>query len=173
MWRINRTAVATAALCALGVHRAGTADDFRLTIGSPIAVVAPVTSANPGASPIKKNGAVFVVRTDGCDRSKAVIAGTAEGIVNGGRQSVPLVLGPTPMAGVYAINRTWPLDGVWVANLVGACQSLKAGAIVPIVVGTNGFVRESSKFLQRPATPSEIDAALKSHAASTIRRPDL
>jgi hypothetical protein len=170
MLHIKRIALATTALSLLGVQGSGAADDFRLTIGSPIAVVAPVTSANPGASPIKKNGAVFVVRTDGCDRSKAVIAGTAEGVVNGGRRSVPLVLSPAPMPGVYTINRTWPEDGVWVANLVGNCQTLKAGAIVPIAVGPNGFVRESSKFFPRPATSAEIDAALNAHAANTATR---
>ena len=157
------------AVCLCSVQPAD-ADDFRLTIGNPIAVIAPATSASSGAPPFKKNGAVFVVRTDGCaDRAKATIEGTAEGILNGRRSSVPLVLITTPTPGVYAVNRTWPIEGVWVTSLVAACEGLKAGAIVPIALSSNSFVRESSKFFSRPATPAEVDGALKVHSASATK----
>jgi hypothetical protein len=36
---------------------------------------------------------------------------------------------------------------------------MQAGAIIP--VGPSGFVRDASKFLTHPATPTEIEATLK------------
>ena len=156
-------------LCAGRVHLAHAAE-FHLTIGNPIAATAPAPS-RPGAPINKKltNSAVFVVRVDGCSEpAKARLEGTAEGMVGTVRRSEPLILNAMPTAGVYAVNRTWPAEGAWVANLVGTCQNLKAGAVVPIAaaVSPTGFLRETTKFFPRAATPAEVDAALKAHAAS-------
>ena len=115
------------------------AQSFTFTIGSPVAA--------PGA--MTKN-ALFVFRTDGCaDPAKAQVSGSAEGLVNGERRSVPLSLRPATQPGVYAVPRNWPPEGQWVVNLKGTCDGAAAGAIVP--VGPNGFIRESSKFFPRPA----------------------
>jgi hypothetical protein len=112
--------------------------------------------------------ALFVVRVDGCpEPAKARITGSAEGIVNGERQSIPLTLNSLPTPGVYAINKNWPAQGTWVVNLTGSYRDLRASAIVPI--GPAGFLREPSKFFPRPATPAEIDAALKALANSGVR----
>src|SRR5439155_14076645 len=86
------------------------AGGFFLTIGNPVAANAP-----------QAKGAVLVVRPDGChEPAKARITGTAEGMVNGSRRSVPLRLVTLPTPGVYAVNREWPTEGVWVVNLTGA-----------------------------------------------------
>jgi hypothetical protein len=107
--------------------------------------------------------AAFAFRTEGCaDPSKAQISGTAEGLVNGARRSQILHVMAASKPGVYAVDQNWPPGGVWVVNLRGTCAGENAGAIVPI--GPKGVIRESAKFFPRPATASEVDAALKTLA---------
>jgi len=160
-----------AGLLSTGPVHPASAAEFHLTIGNPVAAMAPAPSSTPGGPIIKKltNAAVFVVRIDDCaEPAKARLEGTAEGIVGTARRSEALVLSAMPTPGVYAVNRTWPSDGAWVVNLVGTCQNLKAGAVVPIATAfaPTGFLRETTRFFPRPATPAEVDAALKTHAAS-------
>ena len=124
-------------------------ETFTFTIGNPVA-----------SQDFRVKAAAFVFRTGGCaEPAKPQIGGTAEGLVNGGRRSVPLKVAPTSKPGVYAVYQNWPAEGSWVVNLKGTCASATAGAIVPI--GPNGFIRESSRFLNRPATDAEIDASLR------------
>jgi hypothetical protein len=126
--------------------------DFSLAIGNPVAV------AVPGG--VVKKSIEMAVRAEGCaDPAKAQITGTAEGIVNGARQSVPLRLVLTPTAGAFAVSRDGTQAGVWVFSLTGHCGSSTASAIVPM--GPNGFLRESSKFFPRAATAAEVEAVLK------------
>jgi hypothetical protein len=149
MVRVTRFALMTAlASSAWGA-------DFSLAIGNPVAV------AVPGG--VVKKSVEMAVRAEGCaDPAKAQITGTAEGIVNGARQSVPLRLAPTPTAGAFAVSRDGPQSGVWVFSLIGRCGSATASAVVPM--GPNGFLRESSKFFPRAATAAEVEAVLKTLA---------
>jgi len=125
---------------------------FTFTIGSPVA-----------SQDFQAKTAAFVFRTDGCaDPAKPQIAGTAEGLVKGARQSVTLKVVASSKPGVYAVFQNWPAEGVWVVNLKGACGTANAGAIVP--VGPKGFIRESSKFFARAATDAEINDSLKTLA---------
>jgi hypothetical protein len=125
---------------------------FTFSIGSPIA-----------SQDFRTKSAAFVFRTEGCaDPTKSQISGTAEGLVNGVRQSVALKLMESSKPGVYAVIQNWPSQGEWVVALKGRCADANAGAIVPI--GPNGFVRESAKFLPRPATNAEIETSLKALA---------
>jgi hypothetical protein len=142
-----RFAIATCASASLALS--ALAAGFTFSIGSPVA-----------SQDFRSKSAAFVFRTEGCaDPAKPQISGTAEGFVNGVRQSVPLKLVETSRPGVYAVNQNWPGEGEWVVALKGKCADANAGAIVPI--GPNGFVRESSKFLSRPATGAEIETSLK------------
>ncbi len=105
--------------------------------------------------------ALMAVRTEGCaDPAKAQITATAEGVVNGARQTMALKLMPVAVPGVFVISREWQDPGAWVVSLSGVCADAKAGALVPI--GPAGFLRESSKFFPRFATKAELDATLKS-----------
>ena len=127
---------------------------FRLEIGPPIA----------GATKVK--GAAFAVRALACDDPSTVkMTGTAEGFVNGARQSVALKLLTLDTPGVFAVPQDWP-SGVWVVNITATCpsRSATASAIVPIVA--KGFDRASSKLLDHAATAAEIDSVLKPLAAS-------
>ena len=125
------------------------ADGFSFGIGSPVA-----------SQDFRTKTSAFVFRTQGCaDPAKPRIEGSAEGLVNGMRQSVVLKVTALTRPGVYAVEQNWPMEGAWVVNLRGTCANANAGAIVPI--GPQGFLRESSKFFQRSASPAEIDASLK------------
>lgn len=146
--------LAFATLLVLASAHGVAADEFRLTVGSPIAGNAPHVKAS-----------LFVVRVDGCpEPARARIAGTAEGIVNDVRQTVPLALIGLSTPGVYAVNRgNWPA-GTWIIHLVASYETLRAGALVPI--GPQGFRREMTKFFPRAAAAVEVDAALQLLAAN-------
>ena len=126
---------------------------FRLEIGLPIAA-----GSDTKAKAVKN--AVLVVRPVVCDDVASVqITGTAEGMVNGARQSVAVKLIPvTP--GVYAVQRQWP-DGQWVLHLSGTCPAPKASASTIVAIRGTGFNREKTQVLREPATRAQIEAALK------------
>ena len=129
---------------------------FRLDIGPAV--------ADRSAGKLKK--AVFLVRPLACDDPTAVVmTGTAEGIVNGVRQSVPLELVTLQTPGVHAIQRQWP-DGQWVIALTGTCpgREATASAIVPLAP-TGQFVRAKAKFSQYASTAADIEAALQAALA--------
>jgi hypothetical protein len=133
------------------------AGDFKLSIGSPVAAGVP---GNGTAQASKVKDGVFAVRSEGCaDVAKAQITATAEGLVNGMRQSLSLRLLPGATQGVYVVSQEWPMQGAWVVNLTGTCDRAKAGALVP--VGPRGFLRESATFFPRSTTEAEIVASLK------------
>ena len=104
--------------------------------------------------------AAFVFRSQGCaDPGKMEVNGKAEGRVNGQRRTVPLRIAAASTAGVFAVNREWPPEGVWVISLAAKCASATAGALV--AAGENGPNREASRFLKQAATEAEIEAVLR------------
>jgi len=138
------------AVCALAALAFG--EGFTFSIGGPAA-----------AQDFVAKTAAFAFRTEGCaDPASAQINGTAEGLVNGSRRSLPLKVTKMSKPGVYAVFQNWSGEGAWVVNLKGTCGTEIAGAIVPL--GTKGFIRESSKFFARPATDAEINESLKTLA---------
>jgi hypothetical protein len=141
------------------------AADFMLAIGSPVAASLPGAPTTSDGTPVqvRKGDAAFAIRTENCaDPANALITATAEGLVNGERQSMALRLLPGSGPGVYLVPRGWPAQGVWIVRLIGSCHDAKAGALVPI--GPGGFIRESSKFFPRFATEADIETSLKSLA---------
>ena len=148
-------------LMALSVSAWG--GDFMLAIGSPVAASLPAAQGGKETTLPKKvvKDALFAVRTEGCaDPAHAKIEATAEGLVNGARQSAAVRLTPAAAPGVFVVSRDWFDQGAWVVSLSGVCAGAKAGALVPI--GPGGFMRESSKFFPRFTTKAEIEATLKS-----------
>jgi hypothetical protein len=127
------------------------AADFSLTIGNPVAVALP--------DGVVKKDVSMAVRAENCaDPAKVEITGTAEGMVNGARRSVPLRIVRGATTGAFAVSRDWPQQGSWVVNLTGHCGSSIASAVVPF--GPNGFLREASKFFPRAATAAEVESIL-------------
>src|SRR4051812_43022805 len=114
--------------------------EFSIQIGNPVAAQVPHVKM-----------ASFVFRTTGCpDQAKVMVRGTAEGLVDGARKTVPLKRISTAQTGVYVVFREWPNQGAWILNITGHCADETAAALV--VVGTTGVIREASKTYSRPAT---------------------
>jgi hypothetical protein len=131
------------------VISAGTS--FRLEIGPPVAAGANFTLKT----------AVLVVRALVCDDLAAVrITGTAEGVLNGRRQALPLKLIPVNTSGVYAVQHDWPMDGQWVLHLSGTCPSPPARASTIIPMRKSTFIRDKVQVLREPATGKQIESAL-------------
>jgi hypothetical protein len=129
---------------------------FRLEIGPPIA-------AGTGATtPQFKKKVVLVVRPRVCDNPAAVqITGTAEGLVNGMRQSLPLTLIAVNQAeGVYAVQQQWPDNGQWLLQLNGSCPIPRASASTLVPMKGSTFVREKTAVLREPATRQQVETAL-------------
>lgn len=141
MWRLGIVHVVGAALAI--------AQGFTFAIGSPVA-----------SMDSRSKMAAFVFRTEGCaELGKLHVDGTAEGLVQGARRSIPLKVTAMSTPGVYAVYPTWGSDGDWIVSLSGTCAQASAGAL--IAMGPEGFIRASSKFLSHPATAREIEAALQ------------
>src|SRR6266446_1162587 len=118
-------------LVALTLMASAWSADFSLAIGNPVAVALP--------DGVVKKDIGMAVRAENCaDPAKVQITGTAEGIVNGSRRSMPVRLVPAATAGAFAVSRDWPQQGAWVVSLTGHCGSSTASAIIPM--GPNGFL---------------------------------
>ena len=92
----------------------------------------------------------------------ADLTGTAEGLVNGARRSVPLRFETTSRPSVFALRRQWPAEGTWVLRI--ALKSTTA--IVSIDRdGSVGAVRVPTEVtngdrLPRAVGSKEIDSML-------------
>jgi hypothetical protein len=129
---------------------------FRLEFGPVIATNAP------------KNG-LFAIRALACaDLREVHVAATAESLVNGERRSVPLRLIALDTPGVYSIPSERNA-GTWVASVTATCPTPKATAAALVSVQSGRFDRASSTFLDRAATPGEIDAALRTVVTASAR----
>jgi hypothetical protein len=156
MTLIRLLAAATAAATLAVSASAGTM--FRVEVGSPIALG--ITKYLKKNDPKK---VVVAVRAVVCeDLSKVKITGTAEGLVAGKRQSLPLTLTPVePAEGVYAIQQQWPQDGAWVLHLKGSCANPRAEASTLAAVTNSTFIREKSVVLREPATSRQVEEAVR------------
>ena len=92
------------------------------------------------------------------------LTGTAEGLVNGQRRSVPLSFTLAEEPNVYAVAMTWGREGVWVLNVAAAAAHIGAGAVVGVDRnGEPAFVRfpRTAIGASRTATAREVDAMLR------------
>ena len=154
------TAISAVALLATAAA-AGTM--FRLEIGPPVA-------AGTATKVLKnaKGKTVLAVRALVCsDLANVRITGTAEGIRNGARQSVPLDLLEVDKAeAIYAIQYQWPEDGSWVLHLKGSCSNPKAEASTLVPMNKMAFIRDKTQVLADPATKKQVEDALAALARS-------
>lgn len=137
---------------------------FRLEIGPPVA-------AGTGAKVLKdvvKGKTVLAVRALVCqDLSGVRITGTAEGVRNGSRQSVPLEIQEVDkLNAIYAVQYQWPPDGAWVLHLKGSCSNPKAEASTLVPMNKGGFIRDKTEVLVQPATKKQVEDAVAALARS-------
>lgn len=123
-------------------------------------------------------GAFLVVRAFHCATpANQRVTGTAEGIVNGARQTIALEFSETGREGVYALKRTWPEQGTWTLVLQ-AHQGPTQAATAVVELGPDGAVTsirvpttEQQGFrVPAPVAMSEIEAGLRARAAVLVRR---
>jgi hypothetical protein len=117
--------------------------------------------------------AVLLVRPHGCHKPEdANLTATAEGIVNGKRQSIPLQLTKTSK-GVFAIKQQWATSGAWVLNISGVYLGATRSLLVEL--GPQGKVQTGSnnKVIARRAdqkfTAAEVDSALQEVSGKIAR----
>jgi hypothetical protein len=153
---VIRQLVATASALALFATASAAGTMFRIEIGSTAALG---MDKKVKDSPKKL---VVAVRAVVCEDLATVrMTGTAEGLVNGTRQSLPLTLTAIdPAEAVYAIAQQWPQEGTWVLHLKGSCSTPKADASTLVAVTRGTFLRDKSQVLREPATPKQIEDAV-------------
>ena len=158
---IRMLAAGTAAVAVISASAAaGTM--FRVEIGSPVAL-----GVNKYFKKTDKK-VIIAVRAVVCqDLATVRITGTAEGLVAGKRQSLPVTPAAVePAEAVYAIHQQWPEEGAWVLHLKGACANPKAEASTLVAVSKGTFIREKSEVLREPATRKQVDDAVAALARS-------
>jgi len=70
-----------------------------------------------GVSVERAKDGKYLVHSFACTGPSSVsIVATAEGVVNGERQSIPLKLEPMKEPGLYQFERTWPAQGTWLVR---------------------------------------------------------
>jgi hypothetical protein len=147
--------LATAAVC-IGIAGPGSAGTFfRLEVGPPVAA----------GTAVKDKKTALVVRPRLCDDAASVqIAGTAEGLVHGVRQSIALRIVPLSTPGVHAVSEQWSRDGAWIVHLTAICPA--TGAVTSALVPMNGstFVRQKIELMPQRATREQVEAAIAAHA---------
>ena len=161
MLLIRLIAAGTAAVAVVaGSATAGTM--FRVEIGSPVAL-----GVNNYFKKTDKK-LIVAVRAVVCQELATVrITGTAEGLVAGKRQALPVTLTAVdPAEAIYAIHQQWPAEGAWVLHLKGTCANPKAEASTLVAVSKGTFIREKSEVLREPATKKQIEDAVTALARS-------
>lgn len=105
------------------------------------------------------------------------LTGTAEGIVNGRRQTMPLDIRRLPQAGVYAVRWQKPAQGNWMLVITSSQGGSHAATALVTIDSRGGVASVSVPFdtiengrwrVPRRVAAAEIDAMLK--GAATLAR---
>jgi len=114
----------------------------------------------------------LIVRTYGCHQPEdANVTGTAEGIVDHRRKSLPVDL-KADAKGVYTIHRQWPSEGKWVLVLTGTNNGMistvfvqldeKGGVYADTRLTAYEVTGTHARALRRKPTTGDVEAALGS-----------
>jgi len=130
--------------------------------------------ANPNADATR--GAFFLVRVyHHSNAAYAPISGTAEGLVDGARRSIPLKFRSTDMPGVYALEYSPEKEGAWLLKIsLGSGEEGYATALVTLnKQGEVNSVRVPSKQVENgrwtiptPVTPEQVNQLLQRQVAT-------
>jgi hypothetical protein len=121
-------------------------------------------AGDPNANPeAQAKRAVVMARITACHSpEKTVVSATAEGIVNGKRQTIPLKVMNLSTPGTFAVAQQWPREGTWTIRMVATNPDYKnyaTGIVVPLHDGV--FSRTGTKQFFHAPTEDEVDSALK------------
>jgi hypothetical protein len=159
--RITFVAVTFAALLALTSAPSAKAGGFQISVQP------------PDTAKMSMKDAVLVVRTFGCMQpADANVTITAEGMVGGHRQTVPVQLHADD-TGVYAIRQQWPAEGKWVLVLTGTLHGMTSTVFVELgdkgkvyadtLLEAGQLTGKHARGLRRTPTSSDVEAALKAN----------
>lgn len=153
---------------------AGPAAILLLTLATTALAGPPWLSIELPANPYDRltRGALALVRTyHHGGPIQLQVRGTAEGLIDGERVSLPLELVPAGATGVYALRGELPQRGAWLLVVRGGAEGSAVTAIVD--VGPDGSVRAvdvptrgDDPPIPREVTGQEIDARLRSLASA-------
>jgi hypothetical protein len=109
------------------------------------------------------------------DLMARTVTGTAEGVVNGRRQSMPLDIRPGSQAGMYVVRWQRPASGRWVLVINSGNQGIvDATAVVEISpTGTVASISVPTRAIgngwisPRPVAATEIDGLLQGRALAS------
>jgi len=88
-----------------------------LGIALSVALASLAHAGGAGVSVERAKDGKYLVHSYACTGPSSVsIVATAEGVVNGERQSIPLKLEPMKEPGLYQFERTWPAQGTWLVR---------------------------------------------------------
>ena len=121
--------------------------------------------ANANAAQTKD--AVLLVRAYGCHQPEdALISATAEGFVNGRRETIKLQLHPASK-GVYAIKQQWPTEGVWLVAVRGNYLGAQRAALLELSPDGTVKIEKAAgkeprvKTLPRELTSTDIETGIQ------------
>jgi hypothetical protein len=145
--------------------------------GFQLSVETPNRSNDP-----KLTDVVLVARTYGCHQpADAKLSATAEGLVGGKRQSLPVELRSIESGG-YAIKQQWPAEGTWVLALTGDYNGMTCSVMIEL--GPAGKVLPGTRLAEgnptgvhaksarRKWVAADIDSALRTTAGTTSQTSD-
>jgi hypothetical protein len=114
------------------------------------------------------DGKSVVVRTYRCGTpSSFAVLGTAEGIVDGQRKTIPLTIGRASEEGVFNVARQWPAEGKW-ALVFSVDGAHAVSALVELEPGPTVRIARQKASYEKP-TPADVHAVLASAAPSGSR----
>jgi hypothetical protein len=118
---------------------------------------------NPrNSSDPKAKGAITIVRALGChEPEKAQLSASAEGLVSGNRQSVPLELVKLDSSGMWAIKGAIPTTGSWVISVIAKEHGEIRGSALATVRG-DGSVHREANLMGRTPNPEDVNPLLAS-----------
>src|SRR5688572_32698150 len=126
-----------AAFCVLATAITVTAGGFYLSLEKPAT-----------ADVQQTKGVVLLVRPYGCRQPEdALISATAEGWLDGRRETIKLQLHPASQ-GVYGIKQQWPAGGVWLVAVRGSYLGTHRSALLELA--PNGKVEIEKVAMKDP-----------------------
>jgi hypothetical protein len=117
---------------------------------------------NPRSSPeaAAKNAVVLARVTECMSPEKTVVAATAEGVVHGVRQSIPLNLIRLSTPGLYAVTQDWSNEGTWAVRIVVSNPDYGRYVTSAIVPVSDALHAAAVTQLYRVPTEQDIAAVL-------------
>ncbi len=96
------------------------------------------------------------------------VSGTAEGIINGQRRTVPLEFVRTSRTGVFALKKQWASEGTWTL-VIGVAQGPEDRVSAVVELGRTGEVakvtvptrRQDGHTLPAPVSMAQVEEGLR------------